>query len=51
VPIDRNLVDMAMLTAEERDWWNDYHARTRTLLAPQLDGDDLAWLKAACAPL
>lgn len=51
VPIDRNLVEVAMLTAEERAWWNDYHARTRALLAPQLDGDDLAWLEAACAPL
>jgi Xaa-Pro aminopeptidase len=40
-----------MLTAEERAWWNDYHAQTRALLAPQLEGADLAWLEQRCASL
>ncbi|MDK4807736.1 MAG: aminopeptidase P family protein [Novosphingobium aromaticivorans] len=51
VPIDRALVDLDLLTPAERAWWNAYHARTLALLAPQLEGADLAWLEAACAPL
>ncbi|HNN55835.1 MAG TPA: aminopeptidase P family protein [Novosphingobium sp.] len=51
VPIDRALVDCALLTRDEVAWWNQYHARVEALLAPQLSGADLAWLKQACAPL
>jgi Xaa-Pro aminopeptidase len=51
VPIDRALVDPALLTAEERAWWNDYHARVETVLASLLEGEALAWLKDACSPL
>jgi Xaa-Pro aminopeptidase len=51
VPIDRTLVDLSMLTTEERTWWDTYHAQTRALLAPQLSGADLAWLEGQCAPL
>ena len=51
VPIDRTLVDTSLLTRDELKWWDDYHARTAAVLAPQLEGADLAWLKAACAPL
>lgn len=51
VPIDRTLVEVSLLAPEERDWWNAYHAKTRAILAPQLAGDDLAWLEAACTPL
>lgn len=51
VPIDRALVDCSLLTRDEVAWWNGYHARVFEVLAPQLAGDDLAWLKAACAEL
>lgn len=51
VPIDRTLVDPALLDSGEREWWNAYHARVREILAPQLTGEDLAWLEGACAPL
>ena len=50
-PIDRRLVDTALLTRDELRWWDDYHARVEGVLAPQLDGAALAWLKDACAPL
>ncbi|WP_372731752.1 aminopeptidase P family protein [Novosphingobium sp.] len=50
-PIDRTLVDVALLTAEERAWFDGYHAQVRAILAPQLAGADLGWLEAACAPL
>ena len=51
VPIDRTLVDAALLTRDELTWWDDYHARVEALLAPQLEGAALVWLRAACAPL
>ncbi|WP_209348900.1 aminopeptidase P family protein [Pontixanthobacter sp. CEM42] len=51
VPMARNMLDMSLLTAEEKQWWNDYHATTREILAPQLDGDVLAWLEDACQPI
>ncbi|OYX62320.1 MAG: X-Pro aminopeptidase [Novosphingobium sp. 32-60-15] len=50
-PIDRALVDVALLTGEERAWFDGYHAQVRAILAPQLAGADLGWLEAACAPL
>jgi Xaa-Pro aminopeptidase len=50
-PIDRALIDVALLTDEERGWIDDYHARVKALIGPQLDGDAKAWLEAACAPL
>ncbi len=50
-PIDKALVEVSLLTAEEREWWNSYHAQVHAVLAPQLDGPVLAWLEEACAPL
>ena len=51
VPIARDMVDCALLTRDEVEWWNAYHARVRDLLGPRLDGAALAWLEIACAPL
>ncbi|MBX7491955.1 aminopeptidase P family protein [Qipengyuania sp. 1NDW9] len=51
VPLDRKLVDKDLLTDREIAWWNAYHAKTRDILAPQLEGEDLAWLERECAPL
>ncbi len=51
-PIDRRLVDVGLLTAEERDWWNAYHARVAAEIGPLLnDPAEQAWLETACAPL
>lgn len=50
-PIDKHLVDVSLLTEEEIDWWNDYHAQVLKIVAPQLDGEALVWLKDACAPI
>lgn len=50
-PIDRRLIQPEILSADERDWLNAYHARVRETIAPQLTGDDLVWLEAACAPV
>ena len=50
-PIDRTLIAADLLSAEERSWIDAYHARVLDVVGPQLEGDALAWLKAACAPL
>lgn len=52
-PIDRALVDPAMLTQAERAWLDAYHARVAETLAPLLadDAATLAWLHTATAPL
>lgn len=50
-PIDRRLVARDLLSAEEVRWWNAYHARVLEVIGPQLEGEALAWLKSACAPL
>ncbi len=51
VPLDRTLVDPALLSEAEIGWWNDYHTAVYATLAPQLESDDLAWLEEQCAPL
>ncbi|HEU4649964.1 MAG TPA: aminopeptidase P family protein [Croceibacterium sp.] len=50
-PIDKALVDRALLSDAETAWWNAYHARVREVLGPELEGAALAWLEEACAPL
>ncbi|CFX63711.1 Aminopeptidase [Candidatus Filomicrobium marinum] len=48
-PIDRRLIDPALLTDEERAWLNAYHDRVRKTLSPLVDRETKAWLKAATA--
>ncbi len=50
-PIDRALIAMDILSGEEHAWVDAYHAAVLNLVGPQLEGDALAWLKAACAPI
>ncbi|NEV80625.1 aminopeptidase P family protein, partial [Rhodopseudomonas sp. BR0C11] len=50
-PIDRRLIDVAMLSTEERSWLDAYHARVRETVRPHLDGPTQLWLDAATAPL
>ncbi|KTE37639.1 MULTISPECIES: aminopeptidase P family protein [unclassified Sphingopyxis] len=50
-PIARDLVDTALLSPAEADWFDAYHAQVFEKLAPGMDGDDREWLEAACAPL
>ncbi len=51
VPIDRRMIELALLDAGERGWIDAYHADVRAILAPLLDGADRAWMEAATAPL
>ena len=50
-PIEKRLVDTALLTEEETAWWNAYHARVNELIGPQLDGAAKTWLEEQCVPL
>lgn len=50
-PLARDLVDLAHLTKEEREWVDAYHAKVYDLLADKLDGPVKDWLRAACMPL
>ncbi|MGE4429964.1 MAG: M24 family metallopeptidase [Sphingobium sp.] len=51
VPIDRALVEPALLSAEERDWLDAYHAETLRRVAPLVPEEVQGWLAAACAPI
>ncbi len=50
-PIDRALIEPALLDATEIAWLDAYHARVRAALSPELDPETAAWLAAATAPL
>ncbi|UXN05521.1 aminopeptidase P family protein [Bartonella sp. HY761] len=50
-PIDQSLIDSTMLTLEERQWLNAYHAKVYEKLSPFVSGDDLAFLTSATAEL
>jgi Xaa-Pro aminopeptidase len=46
-PIDLNLVEPSLLTVEEKDWLNLYHARVRDTIAPPVDEETRTWLDRA----
>jgi Xaa-Pro aminopeptidase len=51
-PIERTLIEPALLTTEERQWVDDYHAQVLAVLTPEMtDAADRAWLTAKCARL
>jgi Xaa-Pro aminopeptidase len=51
VPIERALVDKAMLSPSEVDWWDAYHARVLEVIGPLVDGAAKVWLEEQCRPL
>ena len=50
-PIDKALIDTAIMTRDELVWFDDYHAKVLTVVGPQLEGDAKAWLESGCAAL
>lgn len=46
-PFDQRLLRTDLLTREELDWLNAYHARVLAEIGPMLDGEALAWLEKA----
>lgn len=50
-PFDRTLFDTSIMTAEEIEWVNEYHAHVRDMLSPSLDTSEKEWLESATRPL
>ena len=50
-PVDKRLIVTELLTREELQWLDAYHARVLAEIGPMLDGETLGWLEKACAPL
>ncbi|KAH9974669.1 Creatinase/aminopeptidase [Lactifluus volemus] len=52
-PMGRSLVDVSLLSVEERGWVDGYHKEVWEKLSPLLEGDARAkvWLHRECAPL
>ena len=51
VPLDRQLIDVTLLSTDERAWIDSYHSATQSKIGPRLDGAALDWLADACKPL
>lgn len=51
IPIDRRLIDLALLEPGERAWLDAYHARVLAEIGPLVEDDVRAWLERVCAPL
>ncbi|KAI9462819.1 putative Xaa-Pro aminopeptidase P [Lactarius psammicola] len=53
VPIGRNLIDVPLLSADERGWVDAYHKEVWEKVSPLLESDARAraWLRRECAPL
>lgn len=45
VPIQKNLMDLALLSQEEIDWVNNYHQQVWEKVSPLVEGNALTWLK------
>jgi Xaa-Pro aminopeptidase len=50
-PIDRSLIEPALLDEDEIAWLDAYHARVREELSPLVDPDTANWLGAATRPI
>ena len=50
-PIERELIEPALLTEEERRWLDAYHAKVLEVLGPQLSPEERVWLEAKCRPI
>ncbi|KAI0273242.1 Creatinase/aminopeptidase [Russula aff. rugulosa BPL654] len=52
-PYGRNLIDVSLLSVDEREWVDAYHKEVWEKVSPLLEGDARAkaWLHRECAPL
>ena len=50
-PIDLNMIESSLLTAEEKVWLNAYHARVRETVSPLVDAETKLWLADATKAL
>ena len=50
-PIDRRLIEPALLSGDEVAWLDAYHARVRDQIGPLVDPEVRDWLNRATRPL
>ena len=50
-PIDRTLIDIKLLTSDELQWLDGYHARVLKEVGGFMDGAALEWMRTSCATL
>ena len=50
-PIDQRLIDPSLLSDQEKQWLNDYHAAVYEKISPLVDDDVKNWLKKATKSL
>jgi Xaa-Pro aminopeptidase len=50
-PIDLQLIEPSLLTPAQKTWLDQYHARVRETLMPQIHAENRAWLFEATQPL
>ena len=50
IPIQKNLIDISLMTDTELDWLDNYHQEIYDKVSPLLDSDSpgFAWLSKAC---
>ena len=50
-PIDRKLIDVALLNDAELNWLNAYHAEVQAGVSPHVEPEVAEWLAEVCKPL
>lgn len=50
-PIETKLVEVSLLSDQELEWLNGYHAHVLEKVLPLLEGEDARWLAEKCRPL
>jgi len=50
-PIDRNLIDTKLLTRDELQWLDAYHAKVLSDIGSKMNGAAAEWMRKACGPL
>ena len=50
-PVDRELLDLSIMTDRDIELLNAYHKKVQDALLPRLSKEEGAWLLQACAPL
>lgn len=51
VPFDLDGIDPNLMMDDEIEWLNDYHAEVYEKIAPRLNPEEAAWLKASTRPI
>ena len=50
-PIDLKMVDVGLLSREEKTWLNEYHNMVFNRLSPAINNEERSWLKDQCRPI